>query len=360
MLYERIMQTSNLTASQTVATTVLDYSETAAIFQRHRIDFCCRGHLSIEQAARERGVELAALMKSLGEAIEIRRDGAQPSPKDLSTPALIDHIVDKHHAYLRKTLPFLRPLATKVARVHGDHNPKLRELAEVVDDLTEALLPHIDEEEKILFPALRVTTGAPDPATRAQLATMVDDHLAVAALLERVHETTDDYAIPEWACGSYRTLFRELEEVERDTLAHVHLENHVLRPRFAPAPAAFDLASEAAALRASPGWAQHGRAAKTLLRTPDVRVLLLALRANTVIPEHATNHAVLVQVIAGRVQLATPTSGATELVAPAMLFMPANVAHDLVAYDDSIVLVTLDWHGTPENEELTLPVAATG
>ena len=75
MLYERIMQTSNLTASQTVATTVLDYSETAAIFQRHRIDFCCRGHLSIEQAARERGVELAALMKSLGEAIEIRRVG---------------------------------------------------------------------------------------------------------------------------------------------------------------------------------------------------------------------------------------------------------------------------------------------
>ena len=353
------MQTSALTTSQSVATTVLDHSETAAIFQRHRIDFCCRGHLSIEEAARERGVELAALMKSLGDAIATRRDVAQPSAKDLSTPALIDHIVGKHHAYLRKTLPFLRPLATKVARVHGDHNPKLRELAEVVEDLTETLLPHLDEEENKLFPALRATTGEPDPDTRAQLATMLDDHLAVAAMLERIHAYTDDYAIPEWACGSYRTLFRELEEVERDTLVHVHLENHVLRPRFAPAPMPFDLASEAAGLRASPGWAQHGRAAKTLLRTPDVRVLLLALRANTVIPEHATNHTVLVQVIAGHVQLATPTTGATELVAPAMLFLPANVAHDLVAYDDSLVLVTLDWHGTPEGEELTLPVPTT-
>lgn len=351
------MQT--ITPSQTVATTVLDHSETAAIFQRHRIDFCCRGHLSISQAASERGVELSSLMKSLGEAIATRRDVAQPSVKDLSTPALIDHIVAKHHAYLRRTLPFLRPLATKVARVHGDHNPKLRELAAVVDELAETLLPHLDEEETKLFPALRATTGDPAPATRAQLATMLDDHLAVAALLERVHQTTDDYAIPEWACGSYRTLFRELEEVERDTLTHVHLENHVLRPRFAPAPTPFDLASEAAGLRASPGWVQHGRVAKTLLRTPDVRVLMLALRANTVIPEHATNHTVLVQVIAGRVQIATRTTGATDLVAPAMLFMPANVAHDLVAYDDSIVLVTLDWHGTPEDEELTLPVATS-
>jgi regulator of cell morphogenesis and NO signaling len=38
---------------------------------------------------------------------------------------------------------------------------------------------------------------------------------------------------PEWACTSYRTLLSELAALEGDVLRHVHLENHVLMPRFA-------------------------------------------------------------------------------------------------------------------------------
>jgi regulator of cell morphogenesis and NO signaling len=55
----------------------------------------------------------------------------------------------------------------------------------------------------------------------------------VAALLERVRSASDDFALPSWACNSYRTLFSELEQLERDLHTHVHLENHVLKPRFA-------------------------------------------------------------------------------------------------------------------------------
>src|SRR5690606_5889722 len=107
--------------------------------------------------------------------------------------ALLDHIVDTHHAYLRKTLPYLQPLATKVARVHGDRNPKLRELAELVGDLVEIMIPHLDEEEQSLFPALRAGSDEVGPL----LDTMVDDHLEVAALLERIRAACDDFTIPD-------------------------------------------------------------------------------------------------------------------------------------------------------------------
>ena len=43
---------------------------------------------------------------------------------------------------------------------------------------------------------------------------------------------SDDFTLPEWACNSYRTLFAELKQVESDVFTHVHIENHVLRPRF--------------------------------------------------------------------------------------------------------------------------------
>lgn len=230
---------TTLRPSQTVANLVLDHSECAPIFQRHRIDYCCRGEVSIEEAARERGLDLEVLMRELEQAISERR-GVQPaSMTELSTQALIEHIVDTHHAYLRKALPFVRVLATKVARVHGDHNPKLRELDEVVDELTEALLPHLDEEEQSLFPALQAGEQRTmlDTVMETMLDAMMDDHLAVAALLERIRSATDDFAVPEWACSSYRTLFGELQALERDTFTHVHLENHVLKPRFEEARA---------------------------------------------------------------------------------------------------------------------------
>ncbi len=221
-----------LDLQQSVANVVLDHSECAEVFQRHRIDFCCRGHLSLAAAAGERAVAIDALIAELDQAIATRRGDRARDPRDLSTPELIAHIVGKHHDYLRRSLPFIRTLAAKVGRVHGAHNPKLPELAVVVEELAETLLPHLDVEEQSLFPSL--TAAEPDRAAVSRdLAAMVGEHLAVAALLERARAASDDYTLPDWACGSYRTLFAELAQLERDVFTHVHLENHVLAPRFA-------------------------------------------------------------------------------------------------------------------------------
>ncbi len=344
-----MQRTELVTDSQSIANIVLEHSETAEVFQRHRIDFCCRGARSVETAARERGLEPDELLRQLRRAIDDRRGGepGEQNLKELSTAALVDYIVGKHHAYLRKTLPFLVPLAKKVARVHGEHNPKLEDLRDAVEELSDALLPHLDEEEQDLFPALRQTTGVATGDAAHLLGTMIEDHLAVAALLERIRNASDDFTIPDWACSSYRTLFGELRALERDTFMHVHLENHVLKPRFetqAPATSTttFSLAREAAALRATPAWQDSGHSAKSLVRTADARVVLISMRAGAKISEHKTDHGVLVQVLDGRVQLQMPTERVA-LGAQEMLFLEAGEPHDVVAQEDSTVLVTISW-----------------
>lgn len=221
-----------LSPAQSVANVVLDHSECAQVFQQHRIDFCCRGQLSVEQAAKERGVELPALLGQLERAIAERRGDAPVGMRETSTPALIDHIVGKHHVYLRHALPFVRQLAAKVARVHGERNPKLRALDSAVRELSETLLVHLDDEEERLFPALRSAGASVDPETARALAAMRAEHLTVAELLGAIRDASDDFALPGWACGSYRALFGELQAIEQDTFRHVHLENHVLAPRF--------------------------------------------------------------------------------------------------------------------------------
>jgi regulator of cell morphogenesis and NO signaling len=224
-----------LDTQQSVASLVLDHSECAPVFQRHRIDFCCRGKLSIEEAAREKGVALDVLSSELSRAIAERRGGERSAdPRELSTPRLLAYIVAKHHEYLRQALPFVKTLANKVGRVHGDHNPKLRDLSAAVDELVAALEPHLLEEEEHLFPLL--VAEAPDRAKVAtMLAAMHAEHLEVADLLTRIRAASEDFTLPSWACNSYRALFAELVQLEADIFAHVHLENHVLEPRFATA-----------------------------------------------------------------------------------------------------------------------------
>ncbi len=213
-----------------VAQTVLAHSACAEVFQRHRIDYCCQGARSIADACSHRGVAVPGLLAELDAAIAARGDSAVAGAA-LPTPELVDHIVSTHHAYLRRALPFIGGLATKVHRVHGDKEPRLGVVHELCATLADDLDAHLDQEEQHLFPALIAPTGDRAQLT-CELAAMFDDHLAIGALLERLRTATDDYTPPAWACTSYRTLFAELASLEDDILRHVHLENHVLMPRF--------------------------------------------------------------------------------------------------------------------------------
>jgi regulator of cell morphogenesis and NO signaling len=214
-----------------VAAMVLEHSECAAVFQRHRIDFCCRGQVSIADACAKLGLPTDVLLGELSQVIDERCTDAAEDVRTLSTAELVARIVERHHVYLRKTLPFVEGLASKVARVHGDREPRLHTLAGLVTELREVLLPHLDEEERGLFQ--HVLAKRPNQTlVQHELGTMREEHLAVGTLLERMRKVAGDYVAPDWSCNSYRTLLAELDRVEADVLVHVHLENHVLLPRF--------------------------------------------------------------------------------------------------------------------------------
>ncbi len=219
--------------SASVAQIVARHSETAAVFQRHRIDFCCRGDVTVAQACAGRKEDPEALFGELEQAIRERAgEGPEEPLSTLSTPALLARIVDRHHGYLRRALPRVAPLLGKVTAVHGEHNPKLAALREAFEDLTEMLEPHLDFEEEVLFPKL-VRSGGPPASASVDLEEMAKEHLGVGTKLAQLRSLADDFTTPPWGCSSYRALMAELQELEADVLQHVHLENHVLVPRFA-------------------------------------------------------------------------------------------------------------------------------
>jgi regulator of cell morphogenesis and NO signaling len=226
---------TQLDRSATVAQIVSDHAVAARVFQRLQIDFCCHGDVTVTEACEGRPLDPDAVFAELEAALPPSGEAAlETDPRALPIPALIAHIIEHHHAYLRRALPYIAPLADKVAGVHGPHNEKLPALRNTFLELADALEPHLDDEEQELFPALM--SRSPDPAiVKRGLDRMYEEHVEVGALLARLRSLADGYTTPEWGCSSYRVLMSELEALEGDVLRHVHLENHVLMPRFVTA-----------------------------------------------------------------------------------------------------------------------------
>ncbi|HUJ29216.1 MAG TPA: iron-sulfur cluster repair di-iron protein [Myxococcales bacterium] len=217
----------------TVSRIVLDHPACAAVFQDRHIDFCCNGGVTLEEACATRGLDAGEVAAALAAAA---REGSPPpaeDPRELSTAELVSFIVSRHHAYLRDALPFLVTLAAKVAAVHGDRDPLLRDLQAEFAELRETLELHLDQEEETLF--REVVAAEPDQAQlRRELTGMREEHREMGAALRRIRALSNDYTPPPWACTSYRTLLTELRHFEDDLRRHVHLENDVLLPRFTP------------------------------------------------------------------------------------------------------------------------------
>lgn len=195
-----------------------------AVFRKFRLDFCCGGDVALEEAARRRGVEASAVEREL--AALAPPDGGAGVPED--SRALIAQILARYHEVHRRELPELVKLARKVEAVHAGHPAAPHGLADLLQTMVGELEVHMKKEELILFPSMlreRPGLGAP-------LAQMRHDHDDHGALLRRLEAITGGFALPEGACRSWQALYAGTAKLADDLMAHIHLENNVLFPRF--------------------------------------------------------------------------------------------------------------------------------
>lgn len=114
-----------------------------------------------------------------------------------------------------------------------------------------------------------------------------------------------------------------------------------------------DLAAEAASLRTLPSWQARGHGAKTLAKYSDLRLVLLVLRAGARIQEHRTDHRVTIQTVAGSVELALADQR-VDLPAGGVLVLDRQLAHDVLALEESVVLLTISGEASTTSERRML------
>lgn len=141
---------------------------------------------------------------------------------------IIDYIVKFYHDQLRVTLPELIFFSSKVEKVHAEHVYCPKGLTKKLQEIQEELFSHMIKEEQILFPLIKNGQGK---HADMPIKVMREEHEMHELNLKTLRSLAFDYNPPDGACGTWRTLYTGLENLEKDLTEHILLENNTLFKR---------------------------------------------------------------------------------------------------------------------------------
>lgn len=229
---------NTITQKQVGAFVAEDY-RTAAVFSKYGIDFCCKGHRTLEEVCAKNGIETSELVDSL-EGVLNSQANQSIDYKSWPLDLLIDYIEKKHHRYVEEKSPVLKQFLDKLCKVHGERHPELFEINSLFLASAGELAQHMKKEELVLFPFVKKLvkaelTNTPIEApgfgtVKNPIAMMMQEHDNEGERFRKIAEITDGYTPPADACNTYKVTFAMLKEFEEDLHLHIHLENNILFP----------------------------------------------------------------------------------------------------------------------------------
>lgn len=207
------------------------------VLTSHHIDFCCGGGITLEEACKNKGVDLNQLIPELEETF-LTPDSV--SYQGMELDELIDTIVNVHHSYVLVTIPALLAYLDKLCRVHGDRHPELHLINELFKEGSQALMAHMKKEEQVLFPYIKAMVESKSRGFSLSrphfgdienpIKVMEQEHSDEGARFQKIAELSDHYECPPDGCQTYKVAYAMLEEFEEDLHKHIHLENNILFP----------------------------------------------------------------------------------------------------------------------------------
>ena len=228
----------NVLASKTLAQIVTNNYKAASIFEKHHLDFCCKGKRTLEQACSESDIKIEEVIEQLEKVGET--NGSKTNYNELSLAQLSEHIVSTHHNYVKNEMPALLGYLQKVASKHGDRHPEMNKVFQIFGAVKEEMEFHMQKEEMVLFPRIKdienqIQEGKKVVVSSSYLQSpinmMEEEHDHAGSMLAEIRNLTNNYNPPADACTTYQLSFASLQAFELDLHRHVHLENNILFPK---------------------------------------------------------------------------------------------------------------------------------
>jgi regulator of cell morphogenesis and NO signaling len=226
-----------MNSDRTVGEFVADNYRAAKVFEKHGIDFCCGGNVTLAEICTNKGIDFAAIE---GEIEAVKSEPVEPSQNYASweMPFLADYIINAHHSYIKENIGQIAAYAHKIAAVHGANHPEVIQIDIIFNKIAGDMATHLREEEEVFFPAIKrayaTRTAGAAPETK-DIATIMNslnklshEHVKIGDAMHTIRHLAKEYAIPDNVCNTFMVTYQKLKEFEDDLHKHVHLENNIL------------------------------------------------------------------------------------------------------------------------------------
>jgi regulator of cell morphogenesis and NO signaling len=228
------------TKDNTLSDIVRNDFRASRVFETHGLDFCCNGKRKLDEACREKGIEADSIIAELNKELSSDKTNEENFDK-MDLDVLIDHIIDKHHSYIKRILPVLNSFSEKVIKAHSGKHPELIRVSELYHNVGAELTSHMFKEENMLFPFIKrmadlkrsggALTSIPFGSVKNPIMQMEAEHDNAGNAFHEMREITGSFRIPEDACNTFKSFYEELNNFENDLHKHIHLENNILHPK---------------------------------------------------------------------------------------------------------------------------------
>ena len=229
----------SITKEKTVAEVVTENMGADHVFSKYKIDFCCGGHVTLEAACKETGIEFNNIKKEIEDITTIITSDYKFS--EMNVVSLIVHAQNLHHQYFKDNIHFVSQLAVKVSEVHWKEHSEVVEINNLFNRVITELIEQIAIEENILFPFVKrfyLQDNSKGKLTQTELETLngaiqniKNAQKIEADTFKNIAKLTDNYNTPDGACNTYNLLYKNLQKFELELQKYIHFEINVLFPR---------------------------------------------------------------------------------------------------------------------------------
>jgi len=218
-----------------------DY-RTAQVFHKFKIEYCCGVKWPLKMVCDMKGLAVDYVLEELRNATRILNISPAIQFDEWEIDFLTNYIVKVHHQYLVKALPQIQFQLEKFIDEHKKKYPYLEEVGTCFSNLYKNTIPHLRQEEEIIFPYIRhIAHAYNSKESYASLLVrtlrkpvdeiMQHEHNIVEKIFHQLRNLTNNYQPPESSCTSHKLSYSLLRELDDDFVQHIYLENEILFPK---------------------------------------------------------------------------------------------------------------------------------
>jgi regulator of cell morphogenesis and NO signaling len=221
---------------------VMKDHRTSGVFRKYNINYCCSGKIPLQAACELYKVDIDVLKKELNDTMRVIQISSSIDFKNWSIDFLVDYLINVHHAYLVINLPEITDILERFIKGHSSKYPYLHELMKAFNQLYGELVPHLEQEEKVIFPYLKQIFHAYESrepyagllvrTLRKPIEAMIQQEQDdIEKYLYTFRKLTNNYMPPPGACITHKVALSKLKELDADLVQHTYLENEILFPK---------------------------------------------------------------------------------------------------------------------------------